>query len=142
MELKKGLKSIISEGFEGTQRDLQQEIVKRGIDVNQSSVSRALKSLRAQKIKGKWVIKDSNPHSDQVMTIGDHVTAILRNETLILLKTLPGSAHYVGSYLDRRSESSILGTVAGDDSIMVVPCVVKEIDTTHDRLVELLGVGE
>jgi transcriptional regulator of arginine metabolism len=46
---------------------------------------------------------------------------ILHNESTIIVRTMPGRAAGVALYLDRLKESHIIGTVAGDDSIIVLP---------------------
>lgn len=140
MTVKKQLKEIIAAGFEGTQQEIRDEIVRRGTSVNQSSVSRALKNLKAKKVNGKWVIADAKQAASSMMSIADHVTKLSRNESLIVIRTVPGSAHYVGSYLDFRKDETILGTVAGDDTIMVIPSSVKKIETTMTRLEDYLGL--
>ena len=140
MNLRQHLRDIISLGFSGTQKDLCQAIIERGLEVNQSSVSRALKNLGALKNNGKWVIPSGTPQGSAMMAIADHIVTTVHNESMMIVKTLPGSAHYVGGYIDRRQDPIILGTVAGDDTILVIPATTKAIEKTHQELCDLLGV--
>jgi len=52
--------------------------------------------------------------------LGDWVVEVDHSHNLVVLRTPPGSAHVVASALDRAGLPAILGTVAGDDTIMVV----------------------
>jgi transcriptional regulator of arginine metabolism len=67
--------------------------------------------------------------------LADWVADIGSSGNLIVLRTPPGSAHVVGSALDRSGLPEILGTVAGDDTVLVV--VAEGIDTAS--FVQTLG---
>ena len=84
-------------------------------------------------------MKSPVPVAGAMMSIADHVTTLKNNENLIVVQTIPGSAHYVGSYIDRRQNPEVLGTVAGDDTIMVIPSSTKQISHSVKTLKGLLG---
>ena len=52
--------------------------------------------------------------------LGDWVVEVAHSGNLVVLRTPPGSAHVVGSALDRPAWPDVLGTVAGDDTVLVV----------------------
>jgi transcriptional regulator of arginine metabolism len=52
--------------------------------------------------------------------LGDWVVEVAHSGNIVVLRTPPGSAHVVGSALDRAGLTDILGTVAGDDTLLVV----------------------
>jgi transcriptional regulator of arginine metabolism len=52
--------------------------------------------------------------------LGDWVVEVAHSGNLVVLRTPPGSAHVVGSALDRSAVDGVIGTVAGDDTILVV----------------------
>jgi transcriptional regulator of arginine metabolism len=52
--------------------------------------------------------------------IGEYVVDVGHSANLVVLRTAPGSAHVVGSALDRAGLPDVLGTVAGDDTLIVV----------------------
>jgi transcriptional regulator of arginine metabolism len=58
--------------------------------------------------------------------VGAEVLAIAANESLIVVRTLPGCANTVGEYVDMQKHDAILGTVAGDNTLLVIP-------TSHRR---------
>ena len=62
------------------------------------------------------------------------------SDNIVVLRTLPGSAHVVASAIDRSGLDEVLGTVAGDDTIMVVAAEGIEGRTLAEELRELAGL--
>ena len=101
-----------------------------GILATQTTVSRDLEDLGAVKVRvpgGETVyaIPEYEParlapedHLRRVM--GEWVAEVRHSGNLVVLRTPPGCAHVVGSALDRSNLPGILGTVAGDDTLMCV----------------------
>ena len=52
--------------------------------------------------------------------LGEWVVEVAHSANLVVLRTPPGSAHVVGSALDRSGLEGVIGTVAGDDTVLVV----------------------
>ena len=52
--------------------------------------------------------------------LGEWVVEVAHSANLVVLRTPPGSAHVVGSALDRSGFEGVVGTVAGDDTVLVV----------------------
>ena len=71
---------------------------------------------------------------------GDWVVEVATSDNLVVIRTPPGSAHVVASALDRSGLAGILGTVAGDDTILIV--VASEIggSTVAAQLSDLAGL--
>ncbi|NLA35114.1 MAG: arginine repressor [Actinobacteria bacterium] len=101
-----------------------------GVEVNQATVSRDLEELSAVKVRmpgGDSAYAIPELPFDQITTddhlrrvLGDWVAGIDRSGDLVVLRTPPGCAHVVASALDRSASADIIGTVAGDDTILVV----------------------
>ena len=65
--------------------------------------------------------KDQRAPDDHLRRVfGDWVVEVAASANLVVLRTPPGSAHVVGSALDRAGSAGVLGTVAGDDTLIVV----------------------
>lgn len=104
-----------------------------GVLATQATVSRDLEELGAIKVRaggGESVYAIPDLPKDQVApedhlrrVMGDWVVEVAYSGNLIVLRTPPGSAHVVASALDRAGLGDIIGTVAGDDTVM---CVVGE----------------
>ena len=101
-----------------------------GINATQATVSRDLEDLGAVKVRvpgGETVyaIPAYEPArlapQDQLRRVmGEWVAEVKRSGNLVVLRTPPGCAHVVASALDRSAVEGILGTVAGDDTLLCV----------------------
>ena len=60
------------------------------------------------------------PEAHLKRVFGDWVVEVAHSANLVVLRTPPGSAHVVASAIDRAGLADVLGTVAGDDTLMVV----------------------
>jgi transcriptional regulator of arginine metabolism len=121
-----------------------------GIAATQATVSRDLDDLGAVKVRvpgGETVyaIPEYEPAriapEDQLRRVmGEWVAEVRRSGDLIILRTPPGCAHVVASALDRSGLAGLLGTVAGDDTLL---CVAEESIggvELAERLKELAGI--
>ena len=96
----------------------------------QATVSRDLEEVGAIKVRAAggdsvYAIPDlpkeqRAPEDHLRRVLGDWVVEVAHSGNLVVLRTPPGSAHVVGSALDRAGLTDILGTVAGDDTLLVV----------------------
>lgn len=101
-----------------------------GIRATQATVSRDLDDLGAIKVRGAGgesvyaipeLPKDQVAPEDHLRRVfGDWVVDVAHSQNLVVLRTPPGSAHVVAAAIDRSDRTEILGTVAGDDTLMVV----------------------
>jgi transcriptional regulator of arginine metabolism len=113
-----------------SQAQLVDLLAEDGVVATQATVSRDLEDLGAIKVRvsgGETVYavpelpKDHKTPEDHLKRVlGDWVVEIAHSGNLVVLRTPPGSAHVVGSALDRAGLPDIIGTVAGDDTIIVV----------------------
>ncbi len=104
-----------------------------GIAATQATVSRDLEDLGAVKVRvpgGETVyaIPEFEPArlapEDQLRRVlGEWVAEVKRSGNLVILRTPPGCAHVVASALDRSGMDGLMGTVAGDDTLL---CVAEE----------------
>jgi transcriptional regulator of arginine metabolism len=133
------------------QPQLVELLAGEGIAATQATVSRDLDDLGAVKVRvpgGETVyaIPEYEPAriapEDQLRRVmGEWVAEVRRSGDLIILRTPPGCAHVVGSALDRSGLAGLLGTVAGDDTLL---CVAEEGvggAELADRLRELAGIA-
>ena len=101
-----------------------------GIVATQATVSRDLEDLGAVKVRipgGAMAYaipeytRERAPSDDHLKRLmSEFVVEVAHSANLVVLRTPPGSAHVVGSALDRADLPEILGTVAGDDTLLVV----------------------
>jgi transcriptional regulator of arginine metabolism len=113
-----------------SQGQLVQLLTDDGVIATQATVSRDLEELGAIKVRAGggdsvYAIPDlpkeqRTPEDHLRRVLGDWVVDVDHSHNLVVLRTPPGSAHVVGSAIDRANVSTIIGTVAGDDTILVV----------------------
>jgi transcriptional regulator of arginine metabolism len=70
--------------------------------------------------------------------IGFEILSVAHNESMIVVRTLAGRAQGVAFYFDRLNRQEILGTVAGDDTVLVIPDKHKNIDEIISLIKELM----
>jgi transcriptional regulator of arginine metabolism len=131
-----------------SQFEIVDALAERGVATNQATVSRDLKDLgmvRAPDRDGRarYVAPTENPSrtwEEVSELLSDHVFDVDWNPLLVVLKTDSGAAHMVGAAVDALREPDIVGTVAGDDTLLVVP----RSEAARERLVAqfLQVVGE
>ncbi len=99
-----------------------------GISTNQAVISRDLRSLGITKrLRGEQLVYDL-PQIDVVNEIMHYaVKSIAHNEVMIVINTLSGTADLVGDFLDTQTDLEILGTLAGENVVFVMPSSIKKI---------------
>ncbi len=123
------IREIIESAAIETQEELAAALRARQIDVTQATVSRDIKTMRLVKMPAgngsyRYALpkeKDAPLFEERMARIFcDSVVSLDYSENIIVVKTLPGAANAVASVLDHTPWQEIVGTVAGDDSILVV----------------------
>jgi transcriptional regulator of arginine metabolism len=122
---------ILEEQPVSSQAQLVQLLEAEGVVATQATVSRDLEELGAVKVRipggtMAYAIPDytrvergsGDDHLKRVL--GEFVLDVAHSANIVVLRTPPGSAHVVGSALDRAGLDAVLGTVAGDDTLLVV----------------------
>jgi transcriptional regulator of arginine metabolism len=122
--------SFLAEESVTSQVQLVELLSAEGVTATQATVSRDLEDLGAIKVRvagGATVYAIPELPVDQVApsdhlrrVLGEWLVAVDRSGDLVLLRTPPGSAHVVASALDRSGLARLLGTVAGDDTLLAI----------------------
>jgi transcriptional regulator of arginine metabolism len=121
---------LLAEHAVTSQAQLVDLLADAGIAATQATVSRDLEDLGAIKVRvpGGETVYAIPELSHSQLAPEDHVRRVLSewvadvvsSGDLVVLRTPPGSAHVVASALDRAGIADIIGTVAGDDTLLVV----------------------
>ncbi|OYO05650.1 arginine repressor [Enemella evansiae] len=128
---------LISAGLVRSQTELGDLLTERGITVSQGTLSKDLLELGATRIRtgeGQLVYAVPGEGGDRSAVAGesrsaDQKLARLANELLVsadasanlaVLRTPPGAAQYFASAIDKAAWDTILGTIAGDDTVLVI----------------------
>ena len=120
-----------------SQAQLVALLADQGIEATQTTVSRDLEELGAVKVRlpggetayalPELPVHQIAPEDHLRRVLGEWVVEVAHSGNLVVLRTPPGSAHVVGSALDRSGFDGVVGTVAGDDTVLVVA------STSHRR---------
>ena len=121
---------LLEEQAISSQVQLVELLASDGVVATQATVSRDLEELGAVKVRipggtTAYAIPEhakerSAPDDHLRRVMGEFVVEVSHSANLVVLRTPPGSAHVVGSALDRAGLPDILGTVAGDDTVLVI----------------------
>jgi transcriptional regulator of arginine metabolism len=138
---RQALRALLERGVRGTQAQLCEELARLGHETTQSTISRDLRVLGATRsvdAEGVWV-----HHLPQRATLSGErappsfdgmIEAVERNEVLLVVRTLAGRAPAVALELDALDDPDLLGTIAGDDTVLVIPRTVTRLDALVARL--------
>lgn len=137
--------SLIKAGVVHSQSDLVKLLKKAGFDVTQATASRDLEEVGA--------VRSRNESGELVYQIGasadgaisksmplpsDLILSVESSGNLAVVRTPPGGAQFLASSLDNSGIKSIIGTIAGDDTVLVVS---KKSNGGADLAKELLSFG-
>ena len=126
------IREIIDRQVIETQEDLTNALREEGIEVTQATVSRDIKELMLTKVpmgQGRYRYAAPSAHAEgggffQASRIArlfrDTVLSMDYSENLIVVKTMPGAANAVASAIDYTKWPQVIGTIAGDDNILII----------------------
>ncbi len=114
---------------------------KHNIDVSQSIISRDLRAMGVGKITKYGKQMYNLPAEDATKTILRFaVLDIIHNENTIVIHTIGGCADFVGDFLDANKKDNIIGTIAGENTIIIIPQSITHIKKIVKNLKILLHV--
>jgi transcriptional regulator of arginine metabolism len=134
-----------------SQARVLEHLRQQGFDATQATVSRDLEDLRAVKVRaanGRLVYALPEPedgraalHEEARRVLGASLLAMVPSGNLVVLRTPPGHAGVLASALDRAALPGIAGTVAGDDTVLVV-CAERTPGRAMARQLASLAAGD
>ncbi len=125
------IKELLTEEVITSHESLLQLLAEEDIEVTQATLSRDFAELgviRTVTENGPRYILDIQESGRQLSKlIGFEIMNVDYNESLIVVRTFAGRAQGIAHYIDRLNHKQILGTVAGDDTVLVIPNSQKSI---------------
>lgn len=141
------IREIIQNQVIETQEELAEALLREGIEVTQATISRDIKEMMLIKVpddNGRYRYAVS-PEEAALLAKSRYaplfqgaVTNINYSGNLLVIQTMPGAAQAVAFVLDNTEIESIIGTIAGDDTILVVLAEGADAAAAKERLFELL----
>ncbi|PRP98282.1 Arginine repressor [Enhygromyxa salina] len=136
---RKMLRQLLLSGRGGsTQTQLVEALAERGLPTTQSTVSRDLKLLGAHRGVGDdgGLVYRLEP-AGRTSFPASMVVSVEHNETLVVVRTRVGRAPAVGIELDGLRHLDILGTIAGDDTVIVIPRSISRVGELANAIAQL-----
>ena len=141
---------LLAEHAVTSQDQLVELLAAEGVVATQATVSRDLEEVGAVKVRvpgtERLVYAIAELPRDQLVpedhlrrVLGEWVVDVRSSGNLVVVRTPPGSAHVVASALDRSGLDGVLGTVAGDDTVLVVAAEAGGGAALAVRLAEIAG---
>ncbi len=121
--------ALVSENEIQTQEELSERLRALGYDVTQATVSRDIKELRLVKVKNdNGIVCYRADAKSEVGDVEQRLKSILRHSMVsvdyaqndVVIKTLSGVAQAAAAAIDAMHWSEIIGTIAGDDTILMI----------------------
>ena len=145
----KTIREIVAAGPVRTQEELARALARRGVDVTQATVSRDVKRLGLVKLSDahgdyRYSVANGapspNPSTEEnlVNAFREFVTSLENGEAFFLVKTLPGRANAVGIAIDEARRPELAGTIAGDDTVLVLVRRARDREKARRSLERLL----
>ena len=131
---------ILRTGRVSTQEQLMEELSATGFRTTQATLSRDLARLSARRVSrpdgSYYEIGDGAPAAVAAAVSG-LVSEVATNGSLVVIRTLPGSAPAVARAIDLARLPGVLGTIAGDDTVFVAPSSGRGAGALSGRLAGL-----
>ena len=111
---------LISERELGTQQGVVQALGDEGVEVAQATVSRDLAELGVLKVGNRYLALPHDPGSAGIEVLPSFVLGIVPAGNQVVIHTRDGTAGAVSSVLDRVRGLKVLGTIAGQDTVLAI----------------------
>jgi transcriptional regulator of arginine metabolism len=132
--------SLVESGLIHSQLDLVKELKKAGYKVTQATASRDLEDIGAVRSStGYQLAKSSDDSLARVLSTDNLILSVEASGNLAVVRTPPGGAQLLASNLDHAKLKSIIGTIAGDDTVLVVS---RKSNGGAELAKELLALGK
>jgi transcriptional regulator of arginine metabolism len=132
-----------------SQAELVRLLAQQGVEATQVTASRDLEELGAVKVRRRggalvYALPEGSqdrlaPDGHLRRVLGEWMADVASSANLVVVRTPPGCAHVVASALDRAGLSEVIGTVAGDDTVLVIAAEQVKGATLARKLARLAG---
>jgi transcriptional regulator of arginine metabolism len=136
------IKQILASRTITTQSELASAMRKEGFKTTQATLSRDMKELGIAWVYtpsgAKYMLSPEQEEERMTTLIGFEIEEIEANESIVVIKTLPGRAQGVAAIIDHLRLPSVLGTLAGDNTVFILPRSIKRMKETISALRDVL----
>lgn len=130
-----------------TQEELAERLLQAGYNVTQATVSRDIRELKLTKVTGdngkqKYIVlKNTDPDISEkyIRVLKEGFLSMDMAQNILVIKTVPGMAMAVAAALDALEMSSVVGCIAGDDTVMCAIRTTEETISVMEKLSKLIN---
>ncbi|NLK75826.1 MAG: arginine repressor [Clostridiales bacterium] len=130
-----------------TQEELAERLLQAGYNVTQATVSRDIRELKLTKVtsdngKQKYIVlKNTDPDISEkyIRVLKEGFLSMDMAQNILVIKTVPGMAMAVAAALDALQMSSVVGSIAGDDTVMCAIRTNEETVLVMEKLSKLIN---
>jgi transcriptional regulator of arginine metabolism len=123
------IEKIIRETKIGSQEDILKKLKRKGMSCTQATLSRNLRQLGVCRIPDgsggyRYSLPDANKTNTDLsakFTVLPVILEIIEAKGMFIIKTLPGNASNAAFFIDNAGRYEVAGTIAGDDTILLIP---------------------
>lgn len=144
------IQEIIAKEVVRTQEELADKLRLTGFDVTQATVSRDIKEMGLIKIPSlsagdeyRYAVPKEVQPANQIerlkRMLRETMVSINDTESFVVIRTIPGNAHALAAVLDNCSFQEVIGSVAGDDTILLVVKPKEAVPGVLERITALMG---
>jgi transcriptional regulator of arginine metabolism len=136
------IKRILSDRIISNQEQILKILKNEGVNITQATLSRDFADLGVIRtftpLGVQYVISSTDYGKEIAKLVGLEILNIANNENMIVLRTLAGRAQGVAHYIDRLNREEILGTIGGDDTVLVIPNKLSNMEKVLEILKNLI----
>lgn len=142
------IRELVAHALVANQDELRRKLRRRGFEVTQATLSRDIHELKLSKGPGGYSLPNGNgngavSHVDDAPPSAAEVMAsfglnVRQAMNQVVLRTTMGGAQPMAAAIDRESWSEVVGTIAGDDTVLLICPDVKRAHEIHARLRRML----
>jgi transcriptional regulator of arginine metabolism len=138
---------VVARHVVGSQEELRQLLLERGMDVTQATLSRDLRDLGLARVStedgGRYVLPESLGVDEDKPLLGNLLPQLFSRidgvGELVVLRTVRSGAQPIAEAIDQEEFDEVVGTIAGDDTILIVTRSAEARAALTARLLELAG---
>jgi len=139
------IRELVASSNVSNQEELRRKLVRRGFDVTQATVSRDIHELRLYKGPSGYALpngvneteEDDLPSFPDVL--GNFGLKVKQAQNQLVLITTSGGAQPVALAIDHEDWEEVVGTIAGDDTVLIICPDQKRASQLRTRLEEMIG---
>lgn len=136
------IKRILSDRIISNQDQILKLLTNEGVSITQATLSRDFADLGVIRtfttLGVQYVLSSTDYGKEIAKLVGLEILNIANNENMIVLRTLAGRAQGVAHYIDRLNRVEILGTIGGDDTVLIIPNKLSNLEKVLEIIKDLI----